>query len=613
MKNVIIIIISMNQIIFFCTPDKQCPPNYNKLIEDKNKCIDDCQKDDTYKYEYKNICYQNEHDDETIIQDITTDNKNQIKTDQPNDENIINQNPEEEVIHYINITINNENNDIDTNIIKEIFIFSNNNSTNTDNINININNENNEKNIEIQEKVLETIKEVFDSGFNTNNVDKGKDISINIDKVSYTITTTSNQKIEENKIMKNSKIDLGSCEDKLKEYYNISKNESLYILKVDVLVDYIRKVEYDVYYPFTSNNFTKLNLTICKDIKIDISIPASIPINELDKYNKSSPLYNDICYTLTSESGTDKILKDRQDDFANNNLSVCEEDCEFTEYDYKIKKALCSCYTKIKLPYISEINFDKDKMLSNFKNIKNIGNFKMMKCMNLLYDINNIYKNSANYITVILFVLSIISVFGFFCFNIHIIEKQLTKLSNKIINNLKTVRFKSNKKMQKRKLFHLRNNKKKIDKKNKNARSMINLNFNYNNNYVKNKNKLENNKIKFNKCKTKNNIKLKKVKNTVMNKTKNINMNKHLNKKYKNNQNQKLLIQKNEEIDKIIKNNNYSDSEMNSLNYDEAKKLDKRNYCQYYMSLLRTNHILIFSFCQNKDYNAKIIKIYLFF
>ena len=169
--------------------------------------------------------------------------------------------------------------------------------------------------------------------------------------------------------------------------------------------------------------------------------------------------------------------------------------------------------------------------------------------------------------------------------------------------------------MQKRKLFHLRNNKKKIDKKNKNARSMINLNFNYNNNYVKNKNKLENNKIKFNKCKTKNNIKLKKVKNTVMNKTKNINMNKHLIKKYKNNQNQKLLIQKNKEIDKIIKNNNYNynDSEMNSLNYDEAKKLDKRNYCQYYMSLLRTNHILIFSFCQNKDYNSKIIKIYIFF
>ena len=153
----------------------------------------------------------------------------------------------------------------------------------------------------------------------------------------------------------------------------------------------------------------------------------------MDKYNKSSPLYNDICYTLTSENRTDKILKDRQKDFVNNNLSVCEEDCEFTEYDYKIKKALCSCYTKIKLPFISEINIDKDKMLSNFKNIKNIGNFKMLKCMNLLYDINNIYKNSAIYITVILFVFSIISIFGFFCFNIHIIDKQITKLSNKIL------------------------------------------------------------------------------------------------------------------------------------------------------------------------------------
>ena len=69
----------------------------------------------------------------------------------------------------------------------------------------------------------------------------------------------------------------------------------------------------------------------------------------------------------------------------------------------------------------------------------------------------------------------------------------------------------------------------------------------------------------------------------------------------------------NKKADKINKNNNYNDSEMNSLSYDDAKKLDKRNYCQYYMSLLRTNHILIFSFCQNKNYNSKIIKIYIFF
>ena len=55
-------------------------------------------------------------------------------------------------------------------------------------------------------------------------------------------------------------------------------------------------------------------------------------MKSLDKYyNKSSPLYNDICYTLASENGLDKPLKDRQDDYKKNNISICEEGCDFTQ------------------------------------------------------------------------------------------------------------------------------------------------------------------------------------------------------------------------------------------------------------------------------------------
>ena len=34
-----------------------CLSNYNKLIPTKNKYIDSCENDDTYKYEYNNACY----------------------------------------------------------------------------------------------------------------------------------------------------------------------------------------------------------------------------------------------------------------------------------------------------------------------------------------------------------------------------------------------------------------------------------------------------------------------------------------------------------------------------------------------------------------------------
>ncbi len=43
--------------VYKCTDGNSCPSNYNKLIPTKNKCIDSCGNDDTYKYEYNNACY----------------------------------------------------------------------------------------------------------------------------------------------------------------------------------------------------------------------------------------------------------------------------------------------------------------------------------------------------------------------------------------------------------------------------------------------------------------------------------------------------------------------------------------------------------------------------
>ena len=57
----------------------------------------------------------------------------------------------------------------------------------------------------------------------------------------------------------------------------------------------------------------------------------------------------------------------------------------------------------------------------------------------------------------------------------------------------------------------------------------------------------------------------------------------------------------------------YNDEEINSLDYQDALEYDKRTYCEYYISLLKTKNNLIYSFCYNNDYNSKIIKIDLFF
>ena len=67
---------------------------------------------------------------------------------------------------------------------------------------------------------------------------------------------------------------------------------------------------------------------------------------------------------------------------------------------------------------------------------------------------------------------------------------------------------------------------------------------------------------------------------------------------------------KQEKIKNIMK---YIDEEINLLSYNLALIHDKRSYCQYYLSLLRTKHNLIFALFNNSDYNSCIIKIDLFF
>ena len=56
----------------------------------------------------------------------------------------------------------------------------------------------------------------------------------------------------------------------------------------------------------------------------------------------------------------------------------------------------------------------------------------------------------------------------------------------------------------------------------------------------------------------------------------------------------------------------YNDYELNTLSYKEALQYDKRTLIQYYISLLKAKHPIIFSFIPVTDYNSMIVKISLF-
>ena len=193
---------------------------------------------------------------------------------------------------------------------------------------------------------------------------------ISDDQVNYKLklnniytTFTSTKYYQNNKNENRTIIDLRNCEYKLKDAYNISYNKTLYIIALEITQEGMKIpiIEYEVYYKTDENKLINLNLTYCKNEKIEISTPITIN-SSIDVYNPKSGYYNDLCYIVTTSSGTYICLEDRRQEFIDKNLSICEENCDFKYYNYTNKKVTCSCAIKLSLSSIQNIKIDKEKL-----------------------------------------------------------------------------------------------------------------------------------------------------------------------------------------------------------------------------------------------------------
>ena len=179
-----------------------------------------------------------------------------------------------------------------------------------------------------------------------------EDLIIKDRDIIYQITSTENQK---NKNYFNiSSIQLGEYENKLKAFSGINQNDSLFIFKIDYFIPefLIPIVEYEVYNPITK---TPLNLNICEENSINITIPVFIDENNIFKYDDNNSFYNDKCYPYTTINGTDITLNDRKKEYNNNNLAVCENNCNYVEYENETKKVTCKCKVKNLFEQITNI------------------------------------------------------------------------------------------------------------------------------------------------------------------------------------------------------------------------------------------------------------------
>ena len=289
-----------------------------------------------------------------------------------------------------------------------------------------------EKETKYYDNILKNIENEFTSdNYDTFNLDKGDTDIIYIEKLIITLTEYENQWNNRNNNM--TKIDLGECETSLRNYYNISRNESIYIKKIDIIQEEMKtlKVEYDAYAKLNGKNLINLNLTICGNSKITIYIPIKKNEN-IDKLNSSSEYYNDICYTTTSEDGTDISLKDRQKEFINKDYIICQEDCDLSEYNYETFIAKCSCKVKEFAQSFAEMKINKNKLLDNFKNIKNFINFNFLVCYKKLLNKNGIINNIGCYLILSIIIFHIIAIFVFSIKQFSLLKNKITKIASEI-------------------------------------------------------------------------------------------------------------------------------------------------------------------------------------
>ena len=486
----------------------------------------------------------------------------------------------------------------------------------------------------------------------------GKNNIIQTENVIFQVTYLKDQ-TDPNNNLELSIIDLGECEEILKKHYEIPFEESLIIYKTDTKTSNLAQnfIQYEIYNPM---KLERLDISICENFLITINSKVNLDNSKISLYesliksgynlfNESDSFYTDICSTYTSQNGTDLTLADRKTEIfdKNGNISLCQIGCKLKDFNSTTQNIRCECEPqKNEIEVISTYS-DEKFIIEMFKytmvnTIKN-SNFLVLKCYKLAFNTDNLLKNIGRIIMSIIMVISLIFLFIFLfidfkkldTFFLSIVNNKKNKNEKRKGNNKKEI--KNNKIMNKKDNLDINNNKNKkikniinnkvsgppkknillseinsrINSLDNSAKNIISKNIENLNNKKENINsnkKIININSSINIIKIKN-LSIKKYKKKDNRENKKENINDLINSKSLNTfSSQKRIYEK-----LILKSFNYlNEQELNELKYEKAIDLDKRSFSQYYISILKKNQIILFTFFRFQDYNLFSIKICLF-
>ena len=152
-----------------CTSNLECPDNYNKLIQNLSKCIDKCENENNYKYEYKNQCF-NDCPEGTIKNNISESNQKYFCKPICDMEEPFEIIKEQNCVKYCTIEELNNN--------MCIFNFKSNNKSNSNEV-----------------ILIKNLEKYFTSeDYNTSKIEQGEEEIYQEDSFTITFTSSENQK-----------------------------------------------------------------------------------------------------------------------------------------------------------------------------------------------------------------------------------------------------------------------------------------------------------------------------------------------------------------------------------------------------------------------------------
>jgi hypothetical protein len=217
--------------------------------------------------------------------------------------------------------------------------------------------------------------------------------------ISTQISKTDDQSLEQNiKVAVDNGltlVNLTDCIQKLKAYYNISKEENLVIVKSDasrsmnITKGINQSVSFDIY---NGSTMEKLNKSICDDFQIK-SVLKDSGVNQtlynqlkkegIDIYNPDDKVFTSRCFSnIDPTTGYSTTINFRIDKYFRNKTIQCGNGCYYVSVDdNNYVTCQCSGVTKTNNEFFNTIG---DFVLNGFSNI----NIDVVKCYKHVFSVN---------------------------------------------------------------------------------------------------------------------------------------------------------------------------------------------------------------------------------